>query len=334
MQAENSTSSGYTRNELRRVIWPEDSIQRKAYDPRFVAAFGPEAGIMLGQLVFWSDKTKEDHDGWLWKSIPELQRETGLSRRQQDKARKILVGKGIVEEERRGVPCRMHYRVCFEELIATLNLDYSLPGITEQTSMTTNTEQSSLTSNSEQTSSPGITERAIQREPERTSEITSLEDAPDKNQKGKNLKEPEEQGDTQPDKRHSEDPPAPPNKTADEVEDDLLDEIPDLCRGIGQHPYESDPEPERSPKPVRVAEEPRRRRDAMYEKVLAAIEDPETDAGRVARRCLEGRLEPDKVCDAICHQWYGSSEGSSMFADRVERALAELREREAVPVAV
>lgn len=54
------------------------------------------ATIFLCQLIYWTDKTKDD--GWIWKNSFELDDETGLTYNEQRSARKLLVKKGLIEE--------------------------------------------------------------------------------------------------------------------------------------------------------------------------------------------------------------------------------------------
>jgi hypothetical protein len=50
-------------------------------------------------------------DGTFYKSTAEWQNETGLSRHEQDTARKILKRKGFLADERRGTPPRVYYKL-------------------------------------------------------------------------------------------------------------------------------------------------------------------------------------------------------------------------------
>ncbi len=111
-------TSEKTREELKAALVADPETGMPDYfklQARCVRAFGPEAGVFLRQLVF---RTGQSHleSGWLWKTEQEMFEETGLTRTQQRKARKILVTVGAVEEERRGVPRRMHYRVDFPKV--------------------------------------------------------------------------------------------------------------------------------------------------------------------------------------------------------------------------
>lgn len=68
------------------------------------------ATLLLSQLLYWSDKPS-DPDGWVYKTQRELQDETGLTRTEQESARKRLVALGVLQEARRGIPARMHFRI-------------------------------------------------------------------------------------------------------------------------------------------------------------------------------------------------------------------------------
>lgn len=95
-------------------------IALAGYDER-VIAFHPDyaritgsvtAGLLLSQFVYWSKgKTARGRDGWFWKTQSEIIEETSLSRSEQETARKKLIRAGMIEEERRGVPARMWFRV-------------------------------------------------------------------------------------------------------------------------------------------------------------------------------------------------------------------------------
>src|SRR5919202_3667459 len=101
---------------------------RKAYEPAFIQAFGPAAGVFMCQLFFWTGKGW-DPEGWIYKTEHEWKWETGLSRDQQRKARKILKAKGVLEETKKGLPCKLYFRIRFERLaevvVQTLNQRYT-----------------------------------------------------------------------------------------------------------------------------------------------------------------------------------------------------------------
>lgn len=74
------------------------------------------AGLMLSQAVYWHPRGSAE-DNWFYKTRDEWEAETGMSRYEQEGARKKLRqvktadDVPIWEEELRGVPARMYYRV-------------------------------------------------------------------------------------------------------------------------------------------------------------------------------------------------------------------------------
>ncbi len=82
-----------------------------AFNREFVRiGAGITGALMLSQAVYWSKRTKS-REGWFYKTQSEWEEETGLTRREQETARKRLVSAGVLEEKRQGIPCRMFFRV-------------------------------------------------------------------------------------------------------------------------------------------------------------------------------------------------------------------------------
>lgn len=82
-----------------------------AFNRTFVdLGVGITGALMLSQCVYWSTRTK-DAQGWFYKTQSEWTSETGLTRREQETARKKLAVKGYLEEDRRGVPCKTFFRI-------------------------------------------------------------------------------------------------------------------------------------------------------------------------------------------------------------------------------
>lgn len=77
------------------------------------------AGVMLSQAWYWSSRTDDD-DGWFYKTGKEWREETGLSRTEQETARKRLIALHLMDETERGMPCRMHFRVNIEAVVLQL----------------------------------------------------------------------------------------------------------------------------------------------------------------------------------------------------------------------
>tara|TARA_R110000796_G_scaffold95459_2_gene200674 strand:+ start:14796 stop:15629 length:834 start_codon:yes stop_codon:yes gene_type:complete len=87
-----------------------------AFNRSFVdLGVGITGALMLSQCVYWSTRTKNS-DGWFYKSREEWMEETGLTRREQETARRRLCDKGYIEESKRGVPCRVFFKLNREAL--------------------------------------------------------------------------------------------------------------------------------------------------------------------------------------------------------------------------
>lgn len=69
--------------------------------------------IFLSQLIYWTGK-QNDKEGWIYKTQKEIEEETGLSRYEQESARKTLKKKGLIEEKKMGVPCKLYFKVNVE----------------------------------------------------------------------------------------------------------------------------------------------------------------------------------------------------------------------------
>lgn len=89
---------------------------------------GITGALMLSQAVYWSRRTDDDSD-WFYKTQAEWEDETGLTRHEQETARSKLCKLGILEEMKRGIPCKLFFRVNLEKLST-----YLLSGLS-QTSM-------------------------------------------------------------------------------------------------------------------------------------------------------------------------------------------------------
>ncbi len=78
-----------------------------------------KAAAMLSVALAWTRNWLNKHperEGWFWKTRTEWQRETGLSRCEQENARKALAARGLLHETRRGMPARMHFRIDLDRL--------------------------------------------------------------------------------------------------------------------------------------------------------------------------------------------------------------------------
>lgn len=94
-----------------------------AFYPCFVTLTGSiHAGLMLSQAFYWSKRTKNP-DGWFYKTQDDWTKETCLSRREQQTARKHLRAAKFWQEERRGMPAKIHFRLDLDLLEEALHGD-------------------------------------------------------------------------------------------------------------------------------------------------------------------------------------------------------------------
>jgi len=106
---------------LRRLL----SDRPIAFHPALARAFGGiNEALFFQQIAYWSDKGADPE--WIYKSQVELEEETCLSSYQQKQARDRLKRLGVLEDDRRGVPARLYYRIAWDalfRLLETANLD-------------------------------------------------------------------------------------------------------------------------------------------------------------------------------------------------------------------
>jgi len=92
-----------------------------AYHPLLAHAVGNvAAALFLSQLLYWYNimdrKYGDGWDGWFYKSWAEINQETGLTRKEQETARKVLKKAGIIQEKLQGVPATLHYNISIDAL--------------------------------------------------------------------------------------------------------------------------------------------------------------------------------------------------------------------------
>ena len=96
-----------------------------AYRPNLARLFGGVvAEIFFEQIFYWQDKA--DPVLGVYKTQEELEFETGLSRKEQETARKLLREKGVLIETHKRLEHRLYYKInldALDELLATLAND-------------------------------------------------------------------------------------------------------------------------------------------------------------------------------------------------------------------
>lgn len=90
-----------------------------AFNPYIGKIVGSAAsGLFLCQLLYWWGKGSKD--GWVYKTIKEMQEETSLSRAEQDTAIAAWKKMGILEMKVAGMPPKRHFRIMTDRLLALL----------------------------------------------------------------------------------------------------------------------------------------------------------------------------------------------------------------------
>ncbi|HCM9314377.1 TPA: hypothetical protein N5L75_001403 [Enterobacter hormaechei subsp. steigerwaltii] len=74
---------------------------------------GITGALLLSQIVYWQNRMEGN---WFYKTQTDLEEETGLTRYEQEGARKKLVSCGVLEEAKRGIPAKLYFRVNQERL--------------------------------------------------------------------------------------------------------------------------------------------------------------------------------------------------------------------------
>ncbi len=74
------------------------------------------AALLLSQAICTAQEADPTLSEWFSKSQDEWREETGLSRWEQETARRVLREAGFLEEQRFGMPAKLWYRVCPERV--------------------------------------------------------------------------------------------------------------------------------------------------------------------------------------------------------------------------
>jgi len=114
------------KEDLKNIILNLVQERTVAYRVDFAKCFGGmHAGLFLSQLFYWSDKGKTD---WIYKTQAEWLEEIGMTRYEQETARKRLKESEVIEEDFKGSPPKLHYRINYDIFISKLNSYYSTCG--------------------------------------------------------------------------------------------------------------------------------------------------------------------------------------------------------------
>lgn len=78
------------------------------------------AALMLSRAIWASQEDVPSQDGWFARTAEQWTEETGLSRWEQQTARRALRAGGFMEERRVGMPPRLCFRVRPERILVAL----------------------------------------------------------------------------------------------------------------------------------------------------------------------------------------------------------------------
>ena len=94
-----------------------------AFHPQLARVLGGiNEALLFQQLAYWSDKGSDPE--WIYKTQRDIQQEITLTRTQQENARKKLRSLGVIEEDKRGVPAKLYFRVIWDRVYELLE-DYA-----------------------------------------------------------------------------------------------------------------------------------------------------------------------------------------------------------------
>ncbi len=82
---------------------------------------GITSALMLSQAIWTTQALDPTAEGWFIRSQGEWTEETGLSRWEQETARRALRRAELLEERRFGMPARLWFRVCPEAVWRALH---------------------------------------------------------------------------------------------------------------------------------------------------------------------------------------------------------------------
>ena len=90
-----------------------------AYNPDLARLLGSaKAGILISQLLYWWEKGKNKN--WIYKTIKEMEKETALSRSEQDTAIRKCKEIGILEVKVKSIPATRHFKINIDKLTELL----------------------------------------------------------------------------------------------------------------------------------------------------------------------------------------------------------------------
>ena len=82
----------------------------------FVDIMGSVTAALWLSYALYALAKHPERESWFWHTARDWLESTGLSRREQESARRVLVGRNLVLQQRAGMPARLHFKVNLDEL--------------------------------------------------------------------------------------------------------------------------------------------------------------------------------------------------------------------------
>jgi hypothetical protein len=297
------------REELKLLLIRNEAGQEDYlnFQTRCVRKFGPPAGIFLRQLVYWTGK-EHDPEGWIYKTQSEMETETGLSRKHQEKARKILRSLGVIDERKKGVPRRLWYRVDLEALRRIMETPHSTMN---QRRGNQDGGDDSQRVNEGYSSMAPITDRS------------SRADSTAPASKTDSISPSGEDRNSSPaSKAHTNDPSiteSTAETTAEDSSDNYSSESPLLQRGASLASHGSAPK-----KQMEITDTPEPSVGGLLQQIYKLLTTPTNNAYGAYGLYLAGSLSLLDLAGEVCLALTGSRDQAESYIDPVQRMVAEL----------
>ena len=105
------------------IIWPllgrHIAFHRRLVD----LTASVKAALLLSQTIYWTRHGRDiaSSDGWFFKTSRQWEMETGLTVKEQATARQVLRKLAILNEQRIGIPAKLHFQLAADQLAALIS---------------------------------------------------------------------------------------------------------------------------------------------------------------------------------------------------------------------
>mgnify|MGYP000741782484 CR=1 FL=1 len=119
------------KEEMDKVYAAFDKKRFIKYHPGLVPLCGSaHAALMLAWLIYWNGQGKNRH--YIYKTIKEMEAETGLTLRNQQSCINKLTKRGFITVHLKGIPRKRYYEVHISKIIRAANGNKSIPVVTKR----------------------------------------------------------------------------------------------------------------------------------------------------------------------------------------------------------